>query len=104
MLLNSFARKPNDNRQPDGYPFDLPTITLIETLEFSSPVTTFLGENSYGKSTLLEAIVYGAGCHNINQGTSASNSGVELLSAALRFPRTKAPKTRFLFRAEDPSN
>lgn len=104
MFLNSIARKPDSDQQPDGYPFDLPIITLLESLEFSSPVTIFVGENGCGKSTLLEAIGHGMGCHSINQGVSAGNSGVELLSAALRFSRTKAPKTRFLFRAEDASN
>lgn len=46
---------------PDEYPFAIPAIASVSTLEFSSPITFFCGENGTGKSTLLEAmsIAYG---------------------------------------------
>jgi len=41
---------------PDDYPFTAPYIKALPKLAFDSPVTIFVGENSWGKSTLLEAI------------------------------------------------
>ena len=37
------------------YPFNLPLIRCLD-IEFSSPVTFFVGENGTGKSTVIEAI------------------------------------------------
>ncbi|WP_299043397.1 AAA family ATPase [uncultured Tateyamaria sp.] len=42
--------------RPDRYPFNLPWLGDGFELEFSTPVTIFVGENGSGKSTLLEAI------------------------------------------------
>jgi predicted ATPase len=41
-----------------GWPFDLPPVAQIvrEGLEFTAPVTFLVGENSSGKSTVIEAI------------------------------------------------
>jgi len=39
----------------DEYPFALPVIRALNSLEFTRPVTFFVGENGSGKSTLLEA-------------------------------------------------
>jgi predicted ATPase len=48
--------------QGDAYPFTVPAIASLETLEFSrSRVTFFTGENGSGKSTLLEAIALSYG-------------------------------------------
>ncbi|MEL0063554.1 MAG: AAA family ATPase, partial [Gammaproteobacteria bacterium] len=40
---------------PDVYPFTVPAIETLGSLEFTSPVTFFVGENGCGKSSLLEA-------------------------------------------------
>lgn len=40
------------------YPFSIPAFEGLETIEFKSNVTFFVGENGSGKSTLLEAIAY----------------------------------------------
>lgn len=45
----------------DFYPFSLPAIRQLETLELHPAVTFIVGENGSGKSTLLEAIAVGAG-------------------------------------------
>jgi predicted ATPase len=49
--------------QPTEYPLNIPTITSLKTLEITSRVCFFVGENGTGKSTLLEAIAghYGFG-------------------------------------------
>ena len=40
------------------YPFSVPAIKGLDTLDFVNEVTFFVGENGSGKSTLLEAIAY----------------------------------------------
>lgn len=45
------------------YPFNVPTLRETPRLEFTTPVTMFVGENGAGKSTLLEAIVRRCGVH-----------------------------------------
>ncbi len=40
----------------DQYPFNLDVLRKTPKIEFSSPVTFFVGENGSGKSTLLEAL------------------------------------------------
>jgi len=40
----------------DEYPFSLPALRNLRTLEFHPDVTYFIGENGRGKSTLMEAI------------------------------------------------
>ena len=42
--------------EDDSYPFNLPIVRNLKTLEFSKSVTYIVGENGSGKSTLLEAI------------------------------------------------
>jgi len=46
------------------YPFNIPAIASIETLDLDWPVTFLVGENGSGKSTLLEAIAVGAGLNS----------------------------------------
>ncbi|MBQ2199328.1 MAG: AAA family ATPase, partial [Bacteroidaceae bacterium] len=40
----------------DVYPFNLPVVRELSTLEFHKSVTYIVGENGSGKSTLLEAM------------------------------------------------
>jgi predicted ATPase len=40
----------------DGYPFSLPVVRHLDTLELHPAVTFLVGENGSGKSTLMEAI------------------------------------------------
>jgi predicted ATPase len=42
--------------ETETFPFTLPVVKLWEFLEFTSPVTFFVGENGSGKSTLMETI------------------------------------------------
>ncbi len=43
------------------YPFGIPAVRDLDELEFTAPVTFFVGENGSGKSTLLESIAVAAG-------------------------------------------
>ncbi len=40
----------------DAYPFNVPAVRALETLDLHPQVTFFIGENGTGKTTLLEAI------------------------------------------------
>ena len=40
----------------ETYPFNLPVVQSLSTIEFKQPVTFFVGENGSGKSTVLESL------------------------------------------------
>jgi predicted ATPase len=46
----------DDLGEQTGFPFDVPIVRSLESLDFPSEVTFLVGENGSGKSTLLEAI------------------------------------------------
>jgi predicted ATPase len=85
------------------FPFTVPSIRNLKTLDFHPKVTFFTGENGSGKSTLLEAIaVYmglsaEGGSKNHVVSTFDSHSG---LHDHIRIGRTVAPAESFFLRAE----
>lgn len=86
------------------YPFSIPAVRTLHTLEFHPRVTFLVGENGTGKSTLIEAIAVAAGFNaeggttNFRFSTRASESS---LHRALRLTRgVRRPKTGFFLRAE----
>jgi predicted ATPase len=64
------------------YPFHLPAVSGLDTLEFHPSVTFLIGENGSGKSTLLEAIAVALGLNaeggsrNFNFATRGSHSSL----------------------------
>jgi predicted ATPase len=88
------------------YPFNIPTMASLNTLEISSRVCFFVGENGTGKSTLLEAISahYGFGLEggnrNFSPQTTDSAAAIEPLVKALRLSFTKRTGRGFYLRAE----
>jgi predicted ATPase len=88
----------------DTYPFSLPVIRALDTLELHPKVTFIVGENGSGKSTLLEAIATAwgfnpeGGTKNFNFQTHASHS--ELHEYLLLVKSTKRPRDGFFLRAE----
>ncbi len=40
----------------EGFPFSIPALRQLGSLDFTTPVTFLVGENGSGKSTLLEAM------------------------------------------------
>lgn len=86
------------------FPFCLPAISSLDTLDFHSSVTFLVGENGSGKSTLLEAIAVGLGLNpeggsrNFNFATRSSHSP---LCDFIRLRRTiRRPKDCWFLRAE----
>ena len=86
------------------FPFSIPAIGGLDTVEFDHPVTFFVGENGSGKSTLLEAIAVGmrlnpeGGSRNFNFATRESHSS---LSDYLRLARSaRRIRDSYFLRAE----
>ncbi|HUF39780.1 MAG TPA: AAA family ATPase [Anaerolineales bacterium] len=86
------------------YPFSIPVIRAWEPLEFSRPVTFFVGENGSGKSTLLEALAAAAG--SVTAGAAPANRDPELksvrrLADRMRLIWNKRTQKGFFLCAED---
>jgi predicted ATPase len=86
------------------YPFSLPLVRSLDSVEFDSQVTFLIGANGAGKSTLLEAIAVAlgfnaeGGSRHFNFTTRASHSN---LHAYLDIARgTRKPRTGYFLRAE----
>jgi predicted ATPase len=89
-----------------AYPFVVPAIRTLETLEIRSRICFFVGENGSGKSTLIEAIAdsYGfgreGGSRSFNRETTESVQSITPLSTALRVAFTKRTGQGFYLRTE----
>ncbi len=87
----------------DKYPFNIEIVKNFEELNFTSPVTFFIGENGVGKSTFIEALAVSlgmpreGGTQNFNYETCNTTS---ILSDYLRVSTFNRPKTKFFLRAE----
>ncbi|HZJ64931.1 MAG TPA: AAA family ATPase [Kofleriaceae bacterium] len=86
-----------------SYPFSIPAVRGLDTLELSASVTFLIGENGSGKSTLIEAIAVAAG-FNAEGGTRnirfATRSTESDLHRHLRLVRTARRLDGFFLRAE----
>ena len=90
--------------QNDSYPFNLPIVRNLKTLEFTKSVTYIVGENGSGKSTLLEAIAHllglnaEGGSKNFNFRTKDTHSSLYEELRAIR--ADVSYRNAFFFRAE----
>lgn len=103
VFLRSIRPKPS---LPDdfGYPYNLPALRSLETLDLSAGVTFFTGENGTGKSTLIEAIGAGARLQTIGgQDTDRDPTlaTARELAGHLTFSWTRRPSRGFFMRSED---
>ncbi len=104
QFLRSVSLKDDGAVDRSVYPFMLPAIRKLTTIEFHPQVTFFVGENGTGKSTLVEAIALALGFNaegggrNFNFATRRSESG---LYRHLRVSRGIArPRDGYFLRAE----
>ena len=86
------------------FPFTVPVIQSLPTLNFTTAVTFLVGENGSGKSTFLEAIASAAnsiavGSDELDRDTSLAN--VRKLAKALKLTWSKRTRNGFFLRAED---
>ena len=63
MHLKSITLHPENYPNRENYPFSLPIFQQPEYIQFTTPVTLFVGENGTGKSTLIEAICLKSDIH-----------------------------------------
>lgn len=68
MHLKNVRFHPDRYPTREHYPFSLAIFRETTGLDFTTPVTFFVGENGTGKSTLLEAIARRAGIHIWREG------------------------------------
>lgn len=90
---------------PDGgFPFDVPTVRSLESLNLDAPVTFFVGENGSGKSTLLEGIAAASGVPTVGADDTARDPSLgaqRRLGRALRLVWSARRTRGFFLRAED---
>lgn len=86
------------------YPFSIPAVQAIESINLSSSVTFLVGENGSGKSTLIESIAVAAG-FNAEGGTknynfTTQNTTSPLADILTLIRGTRREKTGYFLRAE----
>jgi predicted ATPase len=89
----------------DGqFPFSVPAIRTLESLELRGPVTFFVGENGSGKSTLLEGLAAAARLPAVGSAdldADATLDAQRTLGDALRLVWSRRTSRGFFLRAED---
>lgn len=104
MHLNYVQFRRADSALISQFPFSMPLVQSLERLDFSAPVTFFVGENGTGKSTVLEALAAAIG--SITVGAESVQTDPTLIPARLLAKQMKLSwKVRtnkgFFLRAED---
>src|SRR5215471_3310837 len=88
----------------DKYPFSIPAIRNMASLQLHPRVTFLVGENGSGKSTLLEGIAVAAGFNSEGGGRNfrfATRDSTSELHGYLRLSRShRRPRTGYFLRAE----
>jgi predicted ATPase len=103
IYLSSISIKPG-TAGGDMFPFNVPLIRNLGEIEFSAPLTLFVGENGSGKSVLLESMAAGIGSATVGGEDIDSDETLKharALGAALRFVWAKKTRRGFFLRAED---
>jgi len=101
MHLSAVARRPSSET---AFPFTVPAIRALESLDVAAAVTFFVGENGSGKSTLLEGIAAAARLPAVGSADVPHDetlSAQRRLGTALRLSWTKKATRGFFLRAED---
>src|SRR6266536_6478612 len=104
MYLKSVQLRRESVPSFEAYPFCIPAIRALHTLDLDPAVTFFIGENGSGKSTLIEAIAVAAG-FNAEGGSRnfrfATRSSESALHSCIRLVRgARRPRDGFFLRAE----
>lgn len=93
-----------DKVDKNSYLWDIEALNGVEQIEFSHPITFFVGENGSGKSTLLEAIAVAHGFNpeggTKNYAFSTHDSHSELCNAIKIVKGFRKEKWGYFLRAE----
>jgi len=103
-FLRSIAPKGSLRDGPKTFPFSVPVVRALETLDLPTAVTFFVGENGSGKSTLLEAVAAAVGLPTVGTESvrdDASLTAQRALAKQLRLTWTQRTHRGFFLRAED---
>jgi len=98
--ISSFSLHPT---KKSPFPFNIPVVHFAKNIEFSSPVTFFIGDNGSGKSTLLETLAYRLQLPYLD-GSTYSGRGFQAAKKLLPHLKIEWALERsvgFFFRAED---
>lgn len=101
MFLRGLERM--KRAEDDRYPFNIPAIQSLRSLDFTSNVTFFVGENGSGKSTVLEAIAYQCGFNTAGGGRNNTydvDASHSALGDAIRLSWMPKITNGFFLRAE----
>lgn len=106
MLLRAVTYRPPGGDAGDRFPFHVPTIRSLTTLEFPTPVTFLVGENGSGKSTFLEALAVACALQALGSELRVEDDTTlhaqRQLAGHLRLTWERRRATRgFFLRAED---
>ncbi|MEM7333822.1 MAG: AAA family ATPase [Chloroflexota bacterium] len=88
----------------EGFPFDIPAIRGLQSLDLSAPVTFLVGENGSGKSTFLEALAVAIGVTTVGSEEAAFDetlTAVHTLAKQFRLVWRIRNRNGFFLRAED---
>lgn len=101
--LHSITRRTAEVSE-QRFPFSVPVVRELARLEFTAPVTFFVGENGSGKSTILEAIAAAArlpsvGSHDVTHDPTLAAQ--RELADVLRLSWARKATRGFFLRAED---
>ncbi len=104
VFLSALRRRPDAAIDRERFPWTLPLVRDLQTLEFTTPVTFLVGENGCGKSTLLEGIAVGmeavaAGARDLKRDPTLQ--AARDLAPGFVFVRRRHARTRLFLRAED---
>ncbi len=90
---------------PTRFPFSVPAIASLTSIDLDAPVVCFVGENGSGKSTLLEAIAIAASLPSAGAAGRAKDDPTLVdqlwLSRALKLSWRTRKNRGFFLRAED---
>ncbi|MBI1793033.1 MAG: AAA family ATPase [Chloroflexi bacterium] len=102
--LKSLSVREFNERDAAAFPFYLDVVKSLREIEFSSPVTFFVGENGSGKSTLMETLACAVNSVTVGSEsvkTDKTLAAVRKLSMYFRLSWQKRTHKGFFLRAED---
>jgi predicted ATPase len=105
-MLKSLTLPRDRIADPTVYPFSVPAIQSLRSLDFTARIAFFVGENGTGKSTLLEAMAgqfgfgHEGGNRNFQSRTEDLHLDTDPLARALRLSFDNRTGEGFFFRAE----